>query len=87
MERSIREAVRIAKTVKASIETDDSPAADKEMSSPNADTLKTSTGTSASSDIAPSSKDTDTTANSDLNAVIDEALSGEETPTYKTKDE
>ena len=80
MERSIREAVRIAKTVEASIATDDAPAGAEDSPAPRA-------SATAASDSTPNPSEEGSAPRSELEAVIDDALSGEDAPTYKTKDE
>jgi len=72
MERSIREAVRIAKTVEASIETDDAPAG---AENPH-----------ASDGEMPAPSGEGSAEKSELDGVIDEALSGKDVPTRKSKD-
>jgi len=70
IERSIREAVRIAKTVDASIETDDTSVEGEASSTPGGE--------------APAPRVEGSTEKSELDAVIEEALSGEAPPTYGT---
>jgi hypothetical protein len=80
MERSIREAVRIAKTVEASIETDDMPVGAENAAGSSDAAAASSLGESAPSDPAPPPKSEGSAAKSDLDAAIDDAL-------YKMKDE
>lgn len=86
MERSIREAVRIAKTVEASIETDDMAAVIEDAPGPSDAEPAPSTGQSLPSDPAPPAKSERSAEKSDLDGVIADALSGEDAPTYKKKD-
>lgn len=80
MQRSIREAVRIAKTVATSVETDD-----------EADTSENTTASNGTAHVpATASKDTTPTPNikektteSELDGIIDEALSGNAAPARK----
>ena len=80
MERSIREAVRIAKTVEASIETDDAPADAEDSPAPRAPAT-------AASDSTPTPSEEGSAPRSELETVIADALSEKDAPTYKTKDE
>jgi hypothetical protein len=72
MQTSIREAIRIAKTVEASIETDDEPAANDSELAPSRAARPPVAG-SSERPLAPDGEGS--MAPSKLDAVIDEALS------------
>ena len=84
MQRSIREAVRIAKTVDVSIESDDEPNSDVEPS--GAETP--GAGVSASDPTASGAAASAERAAPDLqfDNVVEEALSEEGDATYRTKE-
>jgi len=79
MARSIREAVRIAKTVEASIETDDVPAGAEDSPAPRA-------SATAASDSTPTSSEEGAAPKSELETAIDDALYGEDLSAYKKKE-
>jgi len=87
MERSIREAVRIAKTVERSVETEDAPAAGEDARSPSREAPPPSVSANPASKPAPAPSREESGAKSELDAVIEEALSGEDTSTVRKKDQ
>ena len=87
MERSIREAVRIAKTVERSVETEDVPVADEDARAPGGKAPSPSVSANPASKPAPVPSKEGSEAGSELDAVIEEALSGEDTSTVKRKDQ
>jgi len=87
MERSIREAVRIAKTVERSVETEDVPAAGEDARNPSGEAPPPSVSTNPASKPAPVPPKKGAGAESELDTVIDEALSGEDTSTVRRKDQ
>jgi hypothetical protein len=86
MERSIREAVRIAKTVEASIETDDAPAGAEDSPTLGGEKPAPRASATAARDSRPAPSGEGSAEHSELDGVIDEALSGKEVPTRKSKD-
>lgn len=87
MERSIREAIRIAKTVDASIETEDAPVGAEDSPTTGGETLAPRASATAASDSTPTPSGEGAAARPELETVIDDALSGEDAPTYETKEE
>ena len=87
MERSIREAVRIAKTVERSVETEDVPAAGEDARNPSGEASPPSASAKPASKPAPAPSREESGAKSELDAVIEEALSGEDTSTVRKKDQ
>jgi hypothetical protein len=87
MERSIREAVRIAKTVERSVETEDAPAAGEDARSPSGDAPPPRASETSKSKPTSTPSRAGARPESDLDAVIEEALSGEDTPTVRRKDQ
>ena len=87
MQRSIREAVRIAKTVERSVETEDVPAAGEDARAPSGEAPPPRASETPKSKPAPTPNQAGTKPESELEAVIDEALSGEDTSTVRRKDQ
>ena len=87
MERSIREAVRIAKTVERSVETEDVPATGEDARNPSGEASPPSASAKPASKPAPAPRTEGSGAGSELDAVIEEALSGEDTSTVRRKDQ
>jgi len=87
MERSIREAVRIAKTVERSIETEDVPAAGEDARNPSGELPPPRASENSKSKSAPTPSRGGARSESELDAVIEEALCGEDTPTMRRKDQ
>jgi len=83
MERSIREAIRIAKTVDASTETEDMPIGVESPSTPRPEAPAPRTPAKPST---RASSQGDSAEESGLSAVIEEVLSAEDAPEYKTRD-
>jgi len=87
MQRSIREAVRIAKTVERSVETEDVPATGEDARNPSGEVSPPSASAKPASKPAPAPRTEGSGAGSELDAVIEEALSGEDTSTVRRKDQ
>jgi hypothetical protein len=86
MERSIRAAVRIAKTVERSVKTEDVPAAGEDAHNSSSKAPPPSVSSNPAGKRAPVPSKKGAGARSALDAVIEEALSGEDTSTVRRKD-
>jgi hypothetical protein len=79
MERSIREAIRIAKTVERSVETEDVPATKNDPHNPSSEASSPSVSAEPTNMPTSASTAEKSGARSELDAVIQEVLSGEDT--------
>ena len=87
MERSIREAVRIAKTVERSVETEDVPAVGEDVRATGWPAPPTGVSADSASEPAPAPSREGSGAQSEMDAVIEEALFDEDTPAMRRKDQ
>ena len=87
MERSIRQAVRIAKTVERSVETEDAPATGEDPPPPASKPQTPSAAKPSKIESAPATGSEGSGAKSEIDAVIDEALAGQDTSGLQRKTE
>jgi hypothetical protein len=85
MERSIREAVRIAKTVERSVETEDVPAESEDEHTPSGEALPPHAPATSASGPAPLPSDEGPEAKAVFDTAISEALSEEGAPVPRRK--
>jgi hypothetical protein len=85
MEQSIREAVRIAKTVERSVETEDVPAASEDERTASGEAPPPRAPAASASAPAPLPRDEGPEAKAVFDTAISEALSEEDAPASKKK--